>query len=133
MQLMTGKWIATGFEPIFKVVDVAQSVAWFEGAGSEVWFHDDPYAFAHRDRDLTIHVAQVVGDEPPGHRVLYIHCQEPDRVADEWETSGIEVNGLQDEDDGKREGSVTETDVDVVRSVVLFAGDLPRGAGAPAR
>jgi hypothetical protein len=81
---MTGHWIATGFEPIFKVADVARSVAWFERAGFEVSFHDDTYAFAHRDRDLTIHLAQGGGDNLPSHGALYIHCQDADRVAEEW-------------------------------------------------
>ena len=66
LQLVTGSWIVTGFEPIFKVTDVARSVAWFERAGFEVSFHDDSYAFAHRARDLTIHLAQAAGDELPG-------------------------------------------------------------------
>jgi hypothetical protein len=115
LQLMTGKWMVTGFEPIFKVADVARSTAWFECAGFEVSFHDDSYAFAHRDRDLTIHLAQAVGDEPLGHGILYIHCQEADRVADEWRHAGIEVNGPRDEDYGKREGSVTDPDGNVIR------------------
>jgi hypothetical protein len=32
LQLMSGQWWVTGFEPIFKVADVARSVAWFERA-----------------------------------------------------------------------------------------------------
>ena len=59
LQLMTGTWLITGFEPIFKVANVTRSVAWFERAGFAVSFHDDTYAFAHRDRDLTIHLAQL--------------------------------------------------------------------------
>ena len=59
MQLMTGTWLATGFEPIFGVADMTRSVAWFEKAGFEVSLHDDTYAFAHRNRDLTIHLAQT--------------------------------------------------------------------------
>src|ERR1700691_3972123 len=84
LQLMTGRWIATGFQPIFKVADVVRSVAWFERAGFEASFHDDTYAFAHRDRDLTIHLARVMGDETPGQGVLYINCREADLVAEEW-------------------------------------------------
>jgi uncharacterized glyoxalase superfamily protein PhnB len=112
---MTGKWLVTGFEPIFKVADVARSVAWFEHAGFEVSFHDDSYAFAHRDRDLTIHLAQVVGDEPPSHGALYIHCQEADRVAEDWRQAGIEVDGPRNEDYGNREGSITDPDGNVIR------------------
>jgi len=115
LQLKTGKWLVTGFEPIFKVADVARSVAWFEHAGFEVSFHDDMYAFAHRDRDLTIHLAQPEGGEPAGGGVLYLHCQDADRAAEDWRQAGIEVNGPRDEDYGKREGSVTDPDGNVIR------------------
>src|SRR6202046_651963 len=67
LQLMSRSWVATGFEPIFKVSDVARSVAWFERAGFDVSFHNDTYAFAHRDRDLSIHLAQAGGDDLPGY------------------------------------------------------------------
>jgi hypothetical protein len=117
---MTGKWLVTGFEPIFKVADVARSVAWFERAGFEASFHDDSYAFAHRDRDLTIHLAQAVDGESPGHGALYMHCQDADRVAEEWRQAGIEVDGPRDEDYGKREGSITDPDGNVIR----FGGPL---------
>jgi catechol 2,3-dioxygenase-like lactoylglutathione lyase family enzyme len=112
---MTGKRLVTGFEPIFKVADVSRSVAWFERAGFETSSHDDTYAFAHRDRDLTIHLAQAPGDELPGHGVLYLHCHEADRVAEEWRQAGIEVDGPHDEDYGKREGSITDPDGNVIR------------------
>src|ERR1700733_1498088 len=65
LQLMTQQCLVTGFEPIFKVANVARSVAWFEQAAFEVSLHDDTYAFAHRDRDLTIHLAQAGADEVP--------------------------------------------------------------------
>ena len=115
LQLMSGTWLVTGFEPIFKVADVARSVAWFERAGFEASFHDDTYAFAHRDRDLTIHLTQALGDDLPGHGVLYIHCHDADRVAEEWRQAGIEVLALRDEDYGKREGCVTDPDGNVIR------------------
>ncbi len=115
VQLMVGTWLITGFEPIFKVADVTRSVAWFERAGFEVSFHDETYVFAHRDRDLTVHLAKAVGGESPGHGALYIHCQDADRVADEWRQVGIDVDGPRDEDYGKREGSVSDPDGNVVR------------------
>jgi hypothetical protein len=115
LQLMTGTWLVRGFEPVFKVADVARSVAWFERAGFEVSFHDDRYAFAHRDRDLTIHLAQAVGDELAGHGTLYIHCQDADQVTEQWRQAGLEVDGPHDEDYGKREGSLTDPDGNVIR------------------
>ncbi len=115
LQLMTGKWLVTGFEPIFKVADVPRSVAWFERAGFETSLHDGSYAFAHRDRDLTIHLVQAGDHELPGHGFLYLHCHDADRVTEEWTQAGIEVDGPRDEDYGKREGSVTDLDGNVIR------------------
>jgi hypothetical protein len=108
LQLRNGSWVVRGLEPIFKVADVVRSVAWFERAGFEVSFHDNTYAFAHRDRDLTIHIAQAGGDELPGYGALYIHCPDVDRAAEEWQQAEIEVDGSRDEDYGKREGSITD-------------------------
>ena len=115
LELIGDRWLVRGFEPIFKVADVARSVAWFERAGFEVSSHDESYAFAHRDRDLTIHLAHVVGDDLPGHGVLYLHCQDADRVAEEWRAAGIDVAGLRDEDYGKREGFIADPDGNVIR------------------
>jgi hypothetical protein len=115
LQLMSGTWLVTGFEPMFKVADVSRSMAWFARAGFEVSSHDGTYAFAHRDRDLTIHLAQADGDEIPGQGLLYLHCPEADRVAEEWRQSGLDVDGPRDEDYGKREGSVTDPDGNVIR------------------
>src|SRR5580698_838901 len=92
-QLMTGTWLITGFEPIFKVADVGRSVAWYESAGFETSFHDDTYAVAHRERDLTVHLARAVGNDVPGQGTLYIHCQDADRGAEDWRQAGIDVHG----------------------------------------
>jgi catechol 2,3-dioxygenase-like lactoylglutathione lyase family enzyme len=115
MQLMMSTWLATGFEPIFSVSDMARSVAWFHKAGFEVSLHDDTYAFAHRNRDLTIHLAQTTDGDPAGHAGLYIHCQDADRVAEEWRQAGFEVDGPRNEDYGKREGFVADPDGNVIR------------------
>jgi catechol 2,3-dioxygenase-like lactoylglutathione lyase family enzyme len=112
---MTGTWLATGFEPVFRVSDMTRSIAWFEKAGFEVSLHDDTYALAHRDRDLTIHLVQTSGSDLPGHGGLYIHCQDADRVAAEWRQAGLDVDGPRDEDYGKREGSVADPDGNVIR------------------
>jgi hypothetical protein len=112
---MSGRWLVTGLEPIFKVANVIRSVAWFEGAGFEISLHDDTYAFVHWERDLTIHLAEAGEGELPGHAALYIHCQDADRVAAEWRRMGIEVEGLLDEDYGKREGFITDPDGNVIR------------------
>ncbi len=125
LQLMAGTWLITGFEPIFEVADMTRSVAWFERAGFEVSFHDDTYAFAHRGRDLTIHLAHDTAGEPAGHGALYIHCQDADRVAEEWRRAGLDVDGPRDEDHGRREGSVTDPDGNLIR----FGSPLRRSDG----
>jgi catechol 2,3-dioxygenase-like lactoylglutathione lyase family enzyme len=114
-ELLSGTWVVRGFEPVFKVADLARSADWFERAGFAVSFHDDTYAFAHRDIDLTIHLAQVGSVELPGHGGLYLHCQDADRVAEEWRRAAISVDGPRDEDYGKREGSISDPDGNVIR------------------
>lgn len=115
LQLISGTWLVMGLEPIFKVSDVPRAVAWFERAGFEVSFHDDTYAFAHRDLHLTIHLTLVEGDDQAGHGSLYLHCQDADRAAELWRAAGIAVEGLRNEDYGKREGSITDPDGNVIR------------------
>jgi catechol 2,3-dioxygenase-like lactoylglutathione lyase family enzyme len=115
LQLMTGSWLVTAFNPVFKVADVRLSVAWYERAGFETTLHGETYAFAHRDRGLTIHLDQVTADDTPGHGVLYLHCQDADRVAEEWGAVGIDVDGPRNEDYGNREGAVTDPDGNVIR------------------
>jgi hypothetical protein len=115
LELMTGTWLVRGFEPIFKVADVDRSVVWFERAGFEVSFHDETYAFAHRDLHLTIHLAHAEGDDVAGQGALYVHCQDANRIAEDWRSAGIDVDGPKDEDYGKREGAVTDPDGNIIR------------------
>jgi hypothetical protein len=115
LQLLTSTWLITGFEPVFNVASVTRSAGWYERAGFQVSLHSDTYAFAHRDQDLTIHLAQASADDPPGHGGLYIYCLDADRVAEDWSQAGIAVEGPLDEDYGRREGSVRDPDGNVIR------------------
>src|ERR1700728_2358865 len=92
LELISASWLVRGFQPIFTVTEVPRSVAWFERASFEASFHDEAYAFVHRERDLTIHLAQARGGAVAGHGALYIHCQDADRVAAEWRAAGLEVD-----------------------------------------
>jgi uncharacterized glyoxalase superfamily protein PhnB len=124
LQLISDTWLVLGFQPVFKVTDVSTSVAWFSRAGFDVSFHDDTYAFAHRDRDLTIHLAHTTEDSAAGHGILYLRCQDADRVAEEWRQAGIEVVGPRDEDYGMREGFVSDPDGNMIRfGSPIRAGD----------
>jgi uncharacterized glyoxalase superfamily protein PhnB len=112
---MARTWLVTGFEPVFEVADVARSAAWFERAGFQVSFHDDTYAFVHRERNLTIHLAQAAEGDQPGRGGIYLHCHDADAVAKALRQGGLDVSGPRDEDYGKREGSVTDLDGNVIR------------------
>lgn len=110
-----GGWQVGGFEPIFVVKDVAKSTDHYAKMGFEISFHDDTYAFAHRDRDLTIHLTLGEPGDVPGGGTLYVHCADADEVANEWRRAGLEVTGPIDEEYGKREGMHTDPDGNHIR------------------
>jgi hypothetical protein len=110
-----GGWQVSGFEPIFDVADVALAANHYAKMGFEIDFHDETYAFAHRDRDLTIHLTLHEGDGDPNPSSLYVHCESADDLADAWRKAGLEVVGPADEDYGKREGSHTDLEGNLIR------------------
>jgi uncharacterized glyoxalase superfamily protein PhnB len=107
-----GRWTVTGFEPIFVVTDIPRAADHYAKMGFAIDFHDETYAFAHRDRDLTIHLT-LEGDTAPAN--LYVHCDDADEIANAWRIAGLEVVGPIDEDYGKREGSHVDPDGNVIR------------------
>ena len=115
LELLAGSWLVRGFQPIFKVTDVAASASFYESLGFEVSVHDDAYAFAHREIGLTIHLARALAGDVVGGGSLYLHCQDADRVADDWRRAGAIVEGPRDEDHGRREGSAVDPDGNVLR------------------
>lgn len=115
LQLAAGSWLVRSFDPVFRVAELARSVDWFERAGFEVTTHDGTYGFARRAKDLTIHLAQVQGDELPGNGSVYIHCQDADQVAADWRRAALEVEGPHNEEYGRREGSVADPDGNIIR------------------
>jgi hypothetical protein len=119
VQAHGGGWQASGFEPIFNVCDVARSTDHYAKMGFEISVHDESYAFAHRGRNLTIHLTR--GEENQGAGSLYIHCEDADELAEEWRKAGLSVTGPIDEEYGKREGSHADPDGNVIR----FGSPLP--------
>ena len=107
--------MVTGSDPVFTVADVGRSAAFYEQLGFEVSFHDETYAFAHRDLGLTIHLAKAGNDALPGHGSIYVHCQDADRVAEDWRRTGATVTGPEDHDYGRREGTAVDPDGNVIR------------------
>jgi hypothetical protein len=91
-------------EPIFVVSDLARAVAHYEQLGFSPSYHDEGYAFAHRN-ELTIHLAGPGVDlKRVGRGSIYIHVDDADALADEWRDAGIGIVEPQDFDYGKREG-----------------------------
>lgn len=100
------------------MLDVDRAVAHYQRLGFDTEYHDETYAFAHRDH-LTIHLAH---DDDPTHHVamLYIHVDDAFALADEWRQAGVEVIGPVDY--GKREATHTDPDGNLIR----FGSPIPR-------
>jgi catechol 2,3-dioxygenase-like lactoylglutathione lyase family enzyme len=107
--------VVTGFDPVFLVTDVGRSVGFYEQLGFETSFHDETYAFAHRARDLTIHLTKAEEGSQPGHGSVYLHCQDADRLAEDWRRTQVAVAGPVDQEYGKREGTVIDPDGNTIR------------------
>ncbi len=102
-------------EPIFVVSDVPRSVAHYERLGFSTSHHDEGYAFAHRN-ELTIHLAGTgPGPDRTGGGSIYMHVDDADALAKEWTANGVEFVAPQDFDYGKREGSHTDPDGNLIR------------------
>src|SRR5947208_3076199 len=83
-----------GHEPCFEVADVEQAVGHYQLLGFTISYHDENYAFAHRD-NLTIHLAHSDQPKQPttGPGALYIHVDDADRLAEDWRAAGVNVTG----------------------------------------
>jgi Glyoxalase/Bleomycin resistance protein/Dioxygenase superfamily len=110
----TGGWHVVGDEPIFKVADVAHALDHYAKLGFEVSTHDDTYAFAARDDRVTIHLTLDDGDGF-GRSALYLHVDDAEAVAREWRLAGMDVEGPENRDYGKAEGSHTDPDGNLIR------------------
>jgi predicted ester cyclase len=103
----------TGHEPCFAVRDVAGSVEHYASLGFSTSLHDATYAFARRG-DLTIHLAEAQ-DNRVGGSTLYLHVDDADALAAEWRAAGVSVDGPEDFDYGKREGTHRDPDGNLLR------------------
>ena len=104
------------------MADVERSVNHYQRLGFETSHHDETYAFAHRGDNLTIHLTQADGDAGPKVGSLYLHVDDADQLADEWRKAGLGVVGPEDTTYGKREGSHTDPDGNLIR----FGSPVPR-------
>ncbi|MGQ0826535.1 MAG: VOC family protein [Actinomycetota bacterium] len=104
--------VVRAVDPIFSVADVPRALAHYERLGFETEKHDDTYAFALRD-DVTIHLTH--SDRFAAHGVVYLHVDNADVLAAAWRAAGVAVTELIDTDYGKREGSHTDQDGNLIR------------------
>ena len=111
----TGQVLLNGVEPIFGVSDLTRSIDHYQRLGFETSLHDETYGFAEWDGQLTIHLTQ--NDDPAAPTVggLYLHVDDAAQLADQWRKAGVEVDGPEDQDYGKREGSHSDPDGSLIR------------------
>jgi catechol 2,3-dioxygenase-like lactoylglutathione lyase family enzyme len=104
-----------GVEPIFVVSDVSRAVAHYEQLGFSTSHYDEGYAFARRDK-VTIHLAGPgVDPDRVGRGSLYLHVDDSDTLAEEWESAGIALVDPRDCEWGMREGSHQDPDGNLIR------------------
>jgi len=103
-----------GFDPVFTVLDVERAVDHYERLGFTTSRHNDMYGFATWG-NLTIHLGQE--EHPDAHMtsVLYIHVEDADELAQRWRKAGMEVQGPENQDYGKREGRHVDPDGNLIR------------------
>jgi ketosteroid isomerase-like protein len=116
-------WRIVGVEPIFTVADVERALDHYRRLGFTTSTHDETYAFAHRD-GLTIHLTAAEPTARASRGGLYLHVDDADRLAEAWRAAGMQVLGPEDYDYGKREGSHTDGDGNLLR----FGSPLRRPA-----
>ena len=102
-----------GYDPVFSVGDVGRAVDHYQRLGFTTDYHDETYAFAHWG-DLVIHLAHHDSDRHMT-AVLYIHVDDADELAADWRKAGMEVEGPENQDYGKREGRHIDPDGNVIR------------------
>jgi len=111
----TWGWRAVGVEPVFAVASVDRALDHYARLGFDTARHDATHGVAHRDRDLTIHLAQVAADATSYGAAVYLHVEDADAVTDEWRRAGLAVKGPDDTADGEREGVHVDPDGNVLR------------------
>ena len=103
-----------GHEPCFSVEDVPRAAAHYLRLGFTITYHDEDYAFAHRDQ-LTIHLALSDDPDLTCSGAVYLHVDDADELAKEWRAAGVGLIGPDDFDYGKREGSHVDPDGNLIR------------------
>jgi hypothetical protein len=104
----------TEVEPMFRVSDVAVAADHYLRLGFTVLMQDETYAVVQRV-GVTIALLKADPADGKGSGAIYLHVDEADQLADDWRRAGLPVSGPADYDYGKREGSHTDPDGNLIR------------------
>jgi len=104
----------TEVEPMFNVRDVADAADHYLRLGFTVLMQGTTYAVVQRV-GLTIALLQADRADRKLSGAIYLHVDDADQLADEWRRAGVPVTGPTDHDYGKREGSHTDPDGNLLR------------------
>jgi len=104
----------TEVEPMFRVSDVADAADHYLRLGFTVLMQDRTYAVVQR---VGLTIALLKADDTDGQTsgAIYLHVDDADQLADDWRRAGLSVVGPADYDYGKREGSHTDPDGNLIR------------------
>lgn len=112
--ILDGLQPLAGFDPVFRVGNLERAIDHYERLGFTTSRHDDGYAFANWG-SLTIHLARDENPDTPMTSILYIHVDDADELAGRWRKAGMEVQGPENQDYGKREGRHLDLDGNLIR------------------
>jgi hypothetical protein len=104
----------TEVEPMFRVSDVAEAADHYVRLGFTVLLQDEHYAVVQRV-GLTIALLPADGGGGKASGAIYLHVDDAEQLADDWRRAGLLVAGPADYDYGKREGSHTDPDGNLIR------------------
>jgi uncharacterized glyoxalase superfamily protein PhnB len=113
----------TEVEPMFRVSDVADAADHYLRLGFTVLMQDQAYAVVQRV-GLTIALLQADQADGKTSGAIYLHVDDADQLADDWRRAGLPVVGPADFEYGKREGSHTDPDGNLLR----FGSPTPTSA-----
>ena len=85
----TGTGQLRQFSPIFKVRDLAATLAHYESLGFETFAYEDGEDYGFADRDgVGLHFASVHGEDPGGGQA-YLYVSDADALYEAWSAAGI--------------------------------------------
>ncbi len=110
-------------EPMFRVSDVADAADHYLRLGFTVLMQDQTHAVVQR---VGLTIALLKADQADGKAsgAIYLHVDDADQLADDWRRAGLPVVGPADYAYGKREGSHTDPDGNLLR----FGSPTPTSA-----